>query len=281
MKTLPNPRGRRSTTWCRQRPPARAVGGVRRTVRQSRPRRFRVEVRGVRLGPIPPARGVPRVRALPEERLGREQPRFRRVVDVGEELRGWLERGLVPLRRWPGRPRYREFAPARRRSNPAASPAASRFARRSTSSSKPIACSRQLRASRLRHQQLGKGQPQVHPQPACSSSARLELAAASADADCTSSSRRPVIGSGCVTIVMYSVTPATDSRSKVSRGFGQRPAERHPRVRRPPRSVSRARADCSPTDAQAHQTRSPSMIERRSWTVRARSPARRRAQLGA
>src|SRR5207247_4795327 len=36
---------------------------------------------------------------------------------------------------------------------------------------------------------------------------------------------RPVTGSGCVTITMCSVTPATDSRSHVKRGFGQRAAD--------------------------------------------------------
>ena len=33
-----------------------------------------------------------------------------------------------------------------------------------------------------------------------------------------------MIGRGCATIVRYSVTPPTDSRSIVSRGFGHRPA---------------------------------------------------------
>ena len=57
-----------------------------------------------------------------------------------------------------------------------------------------------------------------------SSSARLVRASASAEAALTSSPRRPVMGSDCVTVHMFSVTPATASRLYVARGFGQRPA---------------------------------------------------------
>src|SRR3954454_9427347 len=41
--------------------------------------------------------------------------------------------------------------------------------------------------------------------------------------DARSSPRRPVMGSGCKTVVSVSEIPATDSRSSATRGLGHRP----------------------------------------------------------
>ena len=74
------------------------------------------------------------------------------------------------------------------------------------------------------------------------SSARAELAESCAAAACISRSRRPEIGSGCATIVRYSVAPATDSRSMVRRGFGHREAaEASARATSTPARMARTR----------------------------------------
>ena len=120
--------------------------------------------------------------------------------------------------------RSRTSRSARRRSKPAVSPAASRFASTSTS---PCRRSRAPLSSRSRTCATASW-PKASRRSArarrTASSTRCEVASTSADAAWMSSPRRPVIGRTCATIVMFSVTPATDSRSNVTRGFGQRPA---------------------------------------------------------
>ena len=125
---------------------------------------------------------------------------------------------------------------------------------------------RQLALPRLRRTQVRERQPQVGAQRAGRRRRRgATLADTSAAAACTSKPRRPVIGSGCVTIVRFSVTPATDSRSK-----------RHPRIR-----PAAGRETLGASDVDAGAKRPHARAVRRQPRQRFRFGQRQRLRAGA